>query len=445
MICASSRGINAGREHWYTYVAMVSVVQHWGMVMKLSRRPWTIWTVVEPRLAYVSLIICWLAFILFFFDRLKVWISRFDQFTMSLTDPACRDSQYDFSMFWSAGKMMAAHNNANIYDPQVLLQWRSLHLCMSSVPLPWINLPPALLPGYAVSFLPFKQGLIVWLFVSIIGAVILLRLANLSWIVVIAGLLSPAALFCLGKAQLGVIMDAFLVLVLMRSDEWPWQSGIMLGMLILKPQEALLAPFVLLAQRNWRAIFMAASTVIIILLCTVVVFNISIWKYYWQTGRQVALHILFTNSSGYKTFGVSVFWMLRSLGASIDTSLILQGLSFCFSAALVWIIWKRHDVSKLDRVALTVFLSLLATPYGYTHDMVGYSVALAFLAERRGWRLGLLDVLFWIWPLLCLVVIIYTGVLLTPVVVGLAIIRTWLRAGLGVPGFPLSSGRSLPT
>jgi alpha-1,2-mannosyltransferase len=409
--------------------------------MKLPPRLQTCLAVMEPRLAYVSLILCWLAFVWFFFDRLRGWISRFNQLTMSLTDPACRDSQYDFSMFWSAGKMMAAHNNANVYDPQVLLQWRNLHLCTNSVPLPWINLPPALLPSYAVSFLPFKQGLIVWLLVSIIGAVILLRLAKLSWIVVIAGLLSPAALFCLGKCQLGVIMDAFFVLVLMRSDERPWQSGIMLGMLIFKPQEALLAPFALLARRNWRAIFMAASTVTFILLCTVLVFNVSVWKFYWQTGRHVASQILFDNTSTYKTFGISVFWMLRSLGASIDTSLIFQGLSFCFAGTLVWHVWQRQNVSKLDRMALTVFLSLLATPYGYTHDMVGYSVALACLAERRGWRLGLLDVLFWVWPLLCVVVIIYTGVLLTPVVVGLAIIRTWLRAGLGVPGFSPSLGR----
>lgn len=405
-------------------------------VMKLPRRMQIYWGVIEPRLAYLSLILCWLAVVWFFFDRFKVWISRFNQLIMSLTDPACRDSQYDFSMFWSAGKMMAVHNNANVYDPQVLLQWENQHLCMNSVPLPWINLPPALLPSYAISFLPFKQGLIVWLLLSIVGAVILLRLARLSWIVIIAGLLSPAALFCLGKCQLGMIMGAFLVLVLMRSDERPEQSGIMLGMLIVKPQEALLAPFALLARRNWRAIFMAASTVIFILLCTVLVFNVSVWKFYWQTGRHVASHILFDNTKPYDTFGVSVFWMLRSFGASIGTSLLFQALSFCLAAALVWYIWKRQDVSKLDRVALTVFLSLLATPYGYTHDMVGYSVALAWLAERRGWNLGLLDVLFWVWPLLCVVVIIYTGVLLTPAVVGLAIVRTWLRTGLGMPGFP---------
>jgi hypothetical protein len=130
--------------------------------------------------------------------------------------------------------------------------------------------------------------------------------------------------------------------------------------------------------------------------------------------------------------------MLRTLGADIEVSLFFQFVSFLVSAGLVWHIWRRPDVSKIDRLALTVFLSLMSTPYGYTHDMVGYSIALACLAERRRWRFDLLDVLFWLWPTFCSIVTVDTGVLWTPVVVGLAIVRTWLRAGLGFPGLPFS-------
>lgn len=172
---------------------------------------------------------------------------------------------------------------------------------------------------------------------------------------------------------------------------------------------------------------------IFVLFCTILIFGVSAWQAYWQLGRHAAGLILFSSSKGYGLSSVSVFWMLRILGANIDVSLFFQFISFLVSVGLVWYIWQRPDVSKTDRLALTVFLSLMSTPYGYTHDMVGYSIVLACLAERRRWRIDLLDVLFWLWPSFCAVVTVDTGVLLTPVVVGLAIGRTWLRAGLGFP------------
>jgi hypothetical protein len=94
----------------------------------------------------------------------------------------------------------------------------------------------------------------------------------------------------------------------------------------------------------------------------------------------------------------------------------------------------------LDAVALTVFLSLLATPYGYVDDMVAYSIMLLALAERRGWKIAILDVLFIMWPALCSIVSQQTGVLLTPLIVLLAAARTWWRAGLPVPHLPVRAG-----
>lgn len=79
-------------------------------------------------------------------------------------------------------------------------------------------------------------------------------------------------------------------------------------------------------------------------------------------------------------------------------------------------------------VALTLLLSLYVTPYGFSSDMVGYTLALALLAARNGWRVSLADGLLWLWPGFIVLFTMFTGVLLTPLVVGVAAPRAWRAA-----------------
>ncbi|HUM08127.1 MAG TPA: hypothetical protein VLT37_04535 [Acidocella sp.] len=81
-------------------------------------------------------------------------------------------------------------------------------------------------------------------------------------------------------------------------------------------------------------------------------------------------------------------------------------------------LWGRAAMPVLDKTALTALLSLLATPYGYSDDMVASLIMLAALAERRQWRFGLREVLLWLWPGLCPTVLVASGVLSTPLAVG---------------------------
>ncbi len=76
----------------------------------------------------------------------------------------------------------------------------------------------------------------------------------------------------------------------------------------------------------------------------------------------------------------------------------------------------------------------MATPYGYTDDMVAASALLAALAERRGWRIGLREVAFWLWPVFCPTVSALTGVLFTPLVVAMAALTVWQPTALRARG-----------
>jgi hypothetical protein len=85
-------------------------------------------------------------------------------------------------------------------------------------------------------------------------------------------------------------------------------------------------------------------------------------------------------------------------------------------------------MDRLERTACTVFLCLLATPYGYVNDMVAYSIALAALARARFWRIDLLDIALWLWPAICPLIWADFHMLLTPLASGLAAARIFMRA-----------------
>jgi alpha-1,2-mannosyltransferase len=198
-------------------------------------------------------------------------------------------------------------------------------------------------------------------------------------------------------------------------------------------------PAVLILQRNRRGLFSFVLMGGLLTLSVLMIFGWAVWPVYFVAGRKESAQVLNAMFSpmSYMNGGVSVFWMLRSYHAGLAVSYAVQAVSTLAVLALSCRIWQQENMPRIDRMALTVFLSLLATPYGYTDDMVAWSIALVALAERRGWRIDLLDVLFWLWPMLCPVVVMKTGILFTPFVVVLAVARTWARAGLPVPHLPM--------
>lgn len=346
-------------------------------------------------------------------------------------DQPCGRPECDFTDFWRAGLSVR-------FSPGALRGLVPPLRPGTLFPLPggyhegFPYPPPALLPADLVSHLPFEAGFLAWTLVWAVLAVCLWRWAGLSWLVIMASLLSPAALWNTMLGQLGVIGGAILVAGLLKGAARPTSAGAWLGLLACKPQTGILVPAALLGQRSWRGIYGFAGMVALLVAMTMLLFGPSVWLGYFGHGQAGAATLL---DAGFaprtaQASGVSVFWALRSLHAGTGLAGVGQmGVSALVMAFVMWL-WAQARLDRHDKVALTVLLSLLATPYGYTDDMVAGSVMLAVLAERRGWRIGLADVAFWLWPALCPTVSLLSGVLFTPLVVALAAWRVWRAAAL---------------
>jgi hypothetical protein len=330
-------------------------------------------------------------------------------------DLPCHKPECDFSIFWPAGILARAGDFAQLYSASAFPDL-SAHMLGTSARLePFLYPPPMLLPATAVSFLPFETGAFVWMLGSLILAAALLRWARLPWPVIAAGLLSPAALLGTEIGQTGVLEGAVLVAGLTALTQRPRTAGGLLGLLVLKPQTGILLPFVFLARRDWRAAAACALAVAALTALTTALFGPAVWRAFLTADHAASVLTAPFDAHTYQGWGVSVFWMARSLGASVALAWTAQALT---SAAAIAALFRGPST------AAAVCLSLLATPYGFTYDMVGYSLILVWSVHQRAGRLDVLDAALFLWPGLCLVVSIATGILLTPLMVLALLLRT---------------------
>ena len=291
--------------------------------------------------------------------------------------------------------------------------------------------PPVFLWVSAISNLPFEIGFFVWTALGLGLAILVLRWAGLSWIVIAAGLLSPAALWNIELGQFGIIGGALLVAGILMARAKPARAGIFIGLLAAKPQIGILVPAFLLGDRNKKAALGFSLSVLGQILLVTWLFGLPLWRDYLHAGPTGAASMLgmgITPGSAQSN-GVSVLWMLRSLHMSMPTAWSGQiACTMLSMGAAIWL-WRRGGMATGQQLLITVLLSLLATPYGYTDDMVALSLALAMQAQRRQWRIGAIDALCWLWPCFCQPVTEWTGILFTPLVVLLALARSWIEIG----------------
>jgi len=341
----------------------------------------------------------------------------------------------DFVAFWAAGRLAAAGNAPGTYDVNTMLNTEAANPAANGLQLPWYYPPTTLLLAVPAQLPPFLPAFLLWEIALTAASALLLRAAALPWQVILASLLSPAALFNADTGQLGLLTAAITLCALSLAETRPALSGTLFGLLIFKPQAGLIAPFVLLTRGQG----LAAGAAIAIALCalTAAAFGLPVWHVFFTKGLALSRFILdepFPNHPGpiissHEFYGISVFWMCRSLGCGVPASGLIQGLAAAGAMLACALIWRRRRANPTARVALSLCLALLATPYAYVYDLCGASAAFAALAHQER-RLVFSDVLLWTWPVTGSIIARHLYLELAPVMLCLS---AWRAARLLVP------------
>lgn len=332
----------------------------------------------------------------------------------------------DFANLWSAGHLIRLGRIDWLYSSNLFTVWKHSQFGDSLIPQDWIYPPTVLLLGVPLSYLPLVPAFLVWDVGTLIVAIILLRWARLPWLILLVGLLGPATWRSLVLGQYGTITGALVVAGLLAAPNSPIRAGIMLGLATLKPQQGMIVPIAWLAARSWRAIAAAATTFVVLGGAVTAWLGWHAWGLFFKNSSAMGRIILDAPppQDNINT-GVSVFWMCRTLGSTITVAYAAQILVASIAVVLTYLAWRKPDVDAQARLAFTVCASLMVTPYGYTSDMVAYSIAVAILVKQNSWRIRLVDVFLWLWPYYGMIFTIRYGVLWTPAVVAVAAGLAW--------------------
>lgn len=269
----------------------------------------------------------------------------------------------DFFSFWTASKLVLTGNAGAAYafQPSPIGEL-----------MPLAYPPPFLLLIAPLALVPLAPSFLIW--VAATGLLYLLASRAPKWVAL--GNPSAAANGMIG--QNGFLTAAILLFGLHTLTKRPVLGGAILGLMIIKPQLALLLPVAVVAGRLWTAIPSAIASAAALLLLAWLLFGAEVYRGFLEIlpfyqGRLVAGRWHWNELA-------SIFAFVRWFGGSDGLAWGVHGLAVLVAATLTWQAWSRDWECKVPLIASG---SLLISPYLFTYDAVLLVAPLAWLAKHR--------------------------------------------------------------
>ncbi len=297
-----------------------------------------------------------------------------------------------FANMWFAGR-------AALWDPGLIFDATAYGDALRAAFGPdffrhsWGYPPSMLLVAAPFGALPMLPAFLLWTALGFVAFALAARSAGGPGVpagVALAALFSPALLENALSGQTGALAGALLVAGLLGAATRPRSSGLMLGVLAVKPQMGLLVPVHLLAARRWRTLGWGAVSCLGMAALSLSIWGMESWS-------------AFLSSSGSKVSGVlsapfqalpsqtnftSPFMAARALGAGLAFAWVIQGIVSLACVAVCIAASSRlrgleDPESRRVAVALVIALDLLAVPYSHNYDLPALALATALV-----WRYG---------------------------------------------------------
>jgi hypothetical protein len=312
-----------------------------------------------------------------------------------LSDPY----QMDFVSYWAGARLAVDGNPAGAYD---LALHRSVELgaipLRGALPFPY---PPCFLLLLApFGLLSYPLAAFAWVLLGFAAYCAALRrwAPAMTWL----ALSFPPLLVNVVTGQAGFLVAALFIGGMKLLPRRPIAAGILLGLLVVKPQLGLVLPLALLAGREWRALAGAACSSAGLVLLSILVFG---WAPYqaWLGNAGLIASIASEGLAGWHRMA-SVYGALRMAGLASGAAWAVHGIVALAAAGAASLIWYRRPGVEVRAGALAA-ATALASPYLFVYDTLILVVPFLWLIGRGRHRplLGL------VWAILFLALVQVAG------------------------------------
>ena len=243
---------------------------------------------------------------------------------------------------------------------------------MLNEPLFGTRRPTLLFFTYPFGLMPYVAAFAAWTMVTLLLYLTAIYLIVPRPIAISVALLTiPCILQFLSRTN-GFLLAGLIGLSLPLMERRPQLSGIIVGLLTVKPQIGIVFPFALLVSRNWRVVISAVFTSVVLIITSAVIFGYQGWPSFIRAlaDRGPSLGVRLD----------SVYGFLWLAGISLPIAWAIQLAVAGAVAAVVCWVWARPLAHSLKAAALCG-AAPLATPYVHGHDLCILAIAVAFLVK----------------------------------------------------------------
>jgi hypothetical protein len=329
--------------------------------------------------------------------------------THGFTRPDVGRPGIDFSVFWVASHVVLHGSPWQVYNHLAFAKAESMLLpgIQSSNFLPWLYPPAFLFIVAPLALLPMVVSYLLFIGASVVlFTLVTLRIAGLARAIgrsrlaalLVAG--SPSVFVPAIAGQNSLLTAVLAALAVQWVDRRPTLAGICIGALAIKPQMAIVFPFVLIAAGAWR-VFMAAA-----------ISALSITALGVLAGGTETMRLLLRNADFQRNVVIqhfAHFWhaspttfaALRDNGVGLLLAQCVQAWVAIAAIAAACHVWRKTRDTRL-RCSILVVSTLVANPYVWHYELAWLGIALACLTSQgfeEGWLRGEQEVMGFAWIL----------------------------------------------
>lgn len=314
----------------------------------------------------------------------------------------------DFSVFWSASYAMLHGPAWQVYDFTAFdkIEETLFHFPRGSY-LPWLYPPTflvlvkplALVPPVVAYFLFVGVSALLFVFatLSVSRLASSLGSSRLGWLLVAA---CPCVFVPAVFGQNSLLTAALAALAVHWIARHPARAGLCIGLLAIKPQMALLLPFVLIAARAWRTFGFAVLSASLFGALSVLICGAQSMPLFLVSTR-LARELILEHGRHYWLSSPTTFAVLREGGVPLAPAYAAQACVALIAVVAACHIWRFTRDARLRGASLAV-ATLLANPYVWHYELAWLGIAVTCLTAigfDKGWRRGEQTVLVLAWLL----------------------------------------------